>query len=111
VFLSVKTYARCEVWKNDLTLWNDVINHDQSISIAYVSRGIALYKDSKYNDALNDFNKAVELRPDYPLAFFNRGALFANLKRNDEALLDFDKCIELKPDYVQAYNNRGVVYY
>ncbi|HYV92332.1 MAG TPA: tetratricopeptide repeat protein [Chitinophagales bacterium] len=111
VFFSVKTYARCSVWKNDMTLWNDVISQNQTIAVAYISRGIAFYKEKKNDEALSDFNKAVELSPDFPDAFFNRGSLFANLKRNDEALNDFNRTIELKRDYAQAYNNRGIVYY
>jgi tetratricopeptide (TPR) repeat protein len=110
VLFSVKTYARCGIWKNDMTLWNDVISQYQIIERAYNNRGV-IFKEEKRNDeALNDFNKAIELKPDLTEAYYNRGNLFANENRDDEALNDFNKAIELKPGYADAHNNRGLIF-
>ena len=44
VLFSVKSYARCGVWKNDMTLWNDVISQYQTVPSAYYNRGIFFFK-------------------------------------------------------------------
>ena len=48
-----------------------------------------------YEDALADYNKAIELNPNYSNAYNNRGATKNNLKQYVKAIEDFDKAIEL----------------
>jgi tetratricopeptide (TPR) repeat protein len=110
VFFSFKTYTQCGVWKNALTLWNHVIKQYKTIALAYYDRGI-YYMDEKRNDeALKDFNKAIELDSNYTEAYINRGSLFVNMNVNEMALNDFSKVVELKPRYFLGYYNRGIVF-
>jgi protein O-mannosyl-transferase len=111
VFFSVKTYARCRIWINDMTLWNDVIRQSKTVERAYNNRGALFYKERKNDRALEDFNQAIELSPDYAEAFNNRGNLFMNEQKYDEALGDFNKAIELKPGFPVAFFNRGTLFY
>ncbi|MDR0461165.1 MAG: tetratricopeptide repeat protein, partial [Nitrososphaerota archaeon] len=64
----------------------------------------------KYSKALANYNKAIELKPDYADSYFNRGYFYQTLEKYSKALTDYDKAIELKPDYADAYNNRGSAY-
>ena len=64
----------------------------------------------KHEEAIEDLNKAIELKPDYALAYNNRGIAYNNLGQYDRAIEDYDKAIELDPDYTYAYNNRGIAY-
>ena len=73
----------------------------------YLNRGIALYRRDEYELALDAFEKAIELKPDYADAWNNRGVTLGRLDRHEEALKACDKAIELKPDYADAWNNRG----
>jgi tetratricopeptide (TPR) repeat protein len=110
ILFSAKTYARCGIWKNDITLWNDVIDQYKTyntIADVYYNRGIEFMNGKRNDDAIKDFNKAIELNPDFSKAYNNRGNVFVNEKRNTEAISDFNKAIELKPDNAEAYNNRG----
>jgi tetratricopeptide (TPR) repeat protein len=107
LLFSAKTYAGCGVWKNDMTLWNNVIYQDKTTEEAYINRGIAFVKEKRNDEALNDFNKAIELKPENAEAYTNRGIFFVNVKRGDDAIKDFNKAIELKPGYAEAYFNRA----
>ncbi len=110
VFFSVTTYARCRVWKNDMTLWNDVISRYQTVSLAYYNRGLAFMNENKNIQALDDYNKAIELKPNYTAALVNRGNIMRDNNRHAEALNDYNKAIELKPDFPIAYFNRGILF-
>ena len=57
--------------------------------------------------AIDAYDKAIQLQPDYAAAYNNRGSAKAGLGRYDEAIADCDKAIQLQPDYAAAYNNRG----
>jgi protein O-mannosyl-transferase len=117
VFFSVKTYARCGIWKNETTLWNDVISQYEKVPFAYLNRGIAYAKENQYDKAIEDISKAIQLDTNYTKAYYNnakayynRGNLYMNERKFEMALKDFDKSIELNPEYTQAYYNRGNIY-
>ncbi len=107
VFFSVRTYTRCNVWNNDLALWNDVISQYQTVPIAYNNRGHIYLNQEKNDTALNDFNRAIELDPRYANAYNNRGTLYLNENKNDLALKDFDKAIEFMPSSEGFHIGRG----
>jgi tetratricopeptide (TPR) repeat protein len=110
VLFSVETYARCGVWKNDITLWTDVIDQYKTLEYVYYNRGIAFTNEKRNEEAVSDFTRAIELKPDYSGAYNNRGFIFMNQNRNEEAIYDFNKSIELKSDNAVAYFNRGILF-
>lgn len=110
VFFSVKTYQRCSVWDNNLTLWNDVINQNKNVPIAYLNRGVVLGKEKKFEPAVADFNIAIALSPEYTKAYYNRGVAYLELGKPDLAIEDFSKTIELNPKHIQAYQKRASAY-
>ena len=59
-------------------------------------------------NAIVDYNKAIELKRDYTEAYNNRGVEKGNIGDYEEAIKDYDMAIELKQDYAEAYLNRGV---
>jgi Tfp pilus assembly protein PilF len=78
---------------------------------AYYKKGEFYYSKEKYEEAINEYNKAIELKPDFPNAYKNRGNSYYYLKKYEEAIADYRKAIEIKPDFPNAYYNRGLVYY
>jgi Tfp pilus assembly protein PilF len=107
VLFSVKTFERCSVWKNDLALWNDVISQYQNSALTYNNRGYYFMNEGRDKEAINDFNKAIELDPGFADTYNLRGMVFMNEQKNSEAINDFNKAIELHPDNAHAYVNRG----
>lgn len=49
------------------------IKYDKENYEAYYLRGCAKVNAKKYNEALLDFQKAIDLKPDYADAYFNAG--------------------------------------
>ncbi len=88
-----------------------IINSDAPDDIkagAYNNRGLAKHDLQRYEEAIEDYDKAIELQPKLANAWFNRGNAKGSLQRHEEAIADFDTAIELQPDYAKAYHNRGV---
>lgn len=52
----------------------------------------------RYEEALKDFDQAIELNPKYDWAIALRGYTYLMLKRYNEALENFNCAINLKPD-------------
>ncbi|MFH1320717.1 MAG: tetratricopeptide repeat protein [Bacteroidota bacterium] len=65
--------------------------------------------DPDCQEAIQNCNKAIELKPDYEESYLCRGIAKAKLKDYRGAVLDYNKLIEIKPDDDGAYLNRGIV--
>jgi tetratricopeptide (TPR) repeat protein len=53
----------------------------------------------RYDEALTDLNRAIELDPGDAGYYAARGQAYQATGRNDEALADFDRATELDPGY------------
>jgi Tfp pilus assembly protein PilF len=107
---SYLTYERNKVWKDELTLLEDVISKSPNEARNYNNRASIYMSQKRYNEAMDDLNIALELRPQYGDAYYNRGLIFSYDKKYDSALENYNKAVELIPDHFMAYNNRGLVH-
>ena len=71
---------------------------------------VTLSHQEQYDQAIRDFDKAIELNPRYAKAYNDRGTCYLGKGDYDQALRDFDKAIALSPADDNAYNNRGLAY-
>ncbi|WP_293052536.1 tetratricopeptide repeat protein [Paludibacter sp.] len=87
-------------------LTNEVLEQHKDARL-YNSRGMAFDDWNDYDQAIADYNKAIEIDPEFSSAYYNRGNLWYNKGDYDKAIADYSKAIEIKPNHVNAYNNRG----
>ncbi|MEH1819769.1 MAG: tetratricopeptide repeat protein [Nostoc sp.] len=87
-------------------IWNN-INSNNAIELS--KQGNTLFDLQRYQDALEVYEKAVNIRPDYPQGWNGQGKTLDKLKKYKEALVAYDKAIQLKPDYLDAWVGRGFV--
>jgi tetratricopeptide (TPR) repeat protein len=77
---------------------------------AYYYRGLANRRLNNLDWAVADYNKALELDPNYTTVYISRGFVFALQKKYDMAIRDYSTAIKLDPNEKQAYINRSIVY-
>ena len=75
-------YSNYEEAEETLT---KAIKYDKHNFEAYYYRGCAKVNAKKYNEAIADFEKAVELKPDYADAYFNLGRTYYLLNKEEKA--------------------------
>ncbi len=76
-------------------------------------RGYRSHMQGRYEQAVKQYSKAIERKPDYVLAYQMRAAAWHSLKNLDQAAQDYSKVIRLGENYFRAVGhfNRGLVYY
>jgi putative GTP pyrophosphokinase len=79
-------------------------------SIIYKHRGMAHFAQSKYQDAIGDFTKSLELGKSYKAAYY-RGVVHSVLKQYAQAIDDFTISLELDPIQAFCLFRRGQAYY
>jgi tetratricopeptide (TPR) repeat protein len=73
---------------------------------AYVNLGVLLCEaESRCEEALSVFDRALEHFPDDPLLQFNRAVVLEELKRYEAAVSAYERCIELDPYHADAHFN------
>jgi len=77
---------------------------------AYLKRGIAYGEKGLYDNAISDYNKAIEIDPGNANAYFERGIVYGKKDLCDNAISDYNKAIEINPRYANAYVARGHFY-
>ena len=76
---------------------------------ALFDRGIAYRKKGFLDKAVDDFDAALTIRPDFADAYEERGVAHDKKGDFDSAIADYDAAIRLKPNFAGAYNDRGYV--
>ena len=108
---SFLTYQRNLVWRDEFTLWDDAIKKSPKKARPYNGRGSVAALTGRLDQALADFNKAIELQPTFADFYVNRGDVYTEKRLFDKALLDYNKAIELVPRFYIAYNRRSSMHY
>ena len=75
---------------------------------AFFAIGCLLSEGGKAEKALNAYDTAIRLKPDYAEVYSNRGNVKNRLGCPDDTLTDYDTAIRLNPYFAEAYHNRGV---
>ena len=75
---------------------------------ALINKGVALGNLGKYEEAIAEYDKALELKPDHADALINKGVALGRLGQYQEAIQWIDKALEIKPNNAAALNNKGV---
>ena len=79
---------------------------------AFFARAQLLFLKKDLNKALADYNKVMELAPNFPaagLVYKNRSVIRQFNGDRDGALADLNQAVSLNPKDAGAYGNRGVI--
>src|SRR5262249_12991925 len=78
---------------------------------AYINRGQHYYEIKEYDKAIDDFNRAIQLKPKWlQLAYGNRGNAYYAKDEDDKAIDSYDRAIEIDTTYTAALTARGMLY-
>ena len=108
--LAVFSWQQCGYWKNSIILFNHALQVTKDNYLIHSCLANTLVEEGKIDEAIDHFNQAIHITPNYADNYNNRGYAYAKLGRYQPAIDDYNKAIILKPDLADAYNNRGAAY-
>ncbi len=74
-------------------------------------KGVSLFKQGEYQQAVDEFSKLIQLAPDNADAYKNRGVSYMKQEKFDSAIQDFETAKRLFPELKGLYSNLGVAWY
>ena len=104
------TWTQVGYWRNSIALFDHSLKVTGQNNTVLNNRGAAYEELSDHGRAIEDYDKAIEIDPEYAEAYYNRGVANSELGNHRQAIEDYDRAIEINPRYADAYGNRGAVY-
>jgi tetratricopeptide (TPR) repeat protein len=97
-------------YANPLVFYDRVIETNPGSAMAFYNKGqVTAFHEKDYPRALEDFNQALKIRPDYSKALVNRGICKEFLGDTAGALKDCERGAELEPGLFIAHKNIAIM--
>ena len=107
---SYLTYERNKVWKDDLTLWTDVVSKSPHKARAITNLGIAYANRGQWESAIEEYSRAIQLDPKFPITLISRGLAYRSVGQLDKAIADYTNAIKIDSTNSISFNDRGICY-
>jgi len=111
IFFSLTLVSRNKTWKDDYVFMSDMIAKNPEVPYlyrAYGTRGNYLKNHHRPEEALQDYTKAIELKPDNSSAYANRAFLNMDLKDYGGVISDADQAIKLNFHPASIFQIRAI---
>lgn len=109
VFLMENCSSLNEKIKNNEAHSNKSFSKNQK-AIDLYSQGIDESKKENFKKAIEYFEKALKIDPDFAFAWDNLGVSYRELNNYDKALESYEKSLEIDPNGITPLQNIAVVY-
>lgn len=116
VVLFPLSWNRLTTFSTPLLLWGNaekLVRGKSNVPWAdriYYNRGNAYRNQGLWQQAIDDYSKAIALRPGVSQMHNNRGFAYFEQGRYAEALRDFDLTIQFNPEHAKAHVGRAMIY-
>jgi tetratricopeptide (TPR) repeat protein len=102
------TWLRNEDYHSALSIWSRTVADCPGNASARINLGCELQNlPGGVPAAIEQFQAALQLKPDYAEAHNDLGSVLDAEGRSGEALAELETALRLKPDYAEAHNNLG----
>jgi tetratricopeptide (TPR) repeat protein len=107
LLLGVSTWARTYVYESPETLWSDTLIKNPSCWVGHNNLGLILLQNGQLDEAVEHFQKALEINPEYSEAYSNLGLAFYRKGRLDDAITNYQQALEITPKSFVTHGDLG----
>ncbi len=109
LFLAVAAHTQTTYWRNSITLWTHTLESGADNPFAQNDLAIALVAENKLPEAIEHYQTALQLKPDYAEAHNNYGLALMREGKMSDAGREFLEVTRSRPDFARAHFNLGNV--
>jgi tetratricopeptide (TPR) repeat protein len=115
LMLGTAAFTRNGIWRDEMTLWSDVVSKNPTSLRAQNDLGLALKEQGRTEEAIRHFENALEINPDYMRARYNLGNVMMESGNLSEAIDHYNEALKIGRDsplvatidFARAHNNLG----
>jgi tetratricopeptide (TPR) repeat protein len=109
VALMFCTWKQTSYWRTDETLWEHALACTSGNYVAHNNLGYDLAHQGRPAEAIEHYQKALEINPDFAEAHNNLGTALLDQGRLEEASEHFHQALDKDPAFAEAHNNLGLL--
>ncbi|XP_018322565.1 small glutamine-rich tetratricopeptide repeat-containing protein beta isoform X2 [Agrilus planipennis] len=95
---------------SDDTLDVAVTEEEKTRAEIHKNKGNEYMRQGLYQEAVDEYTKAVELHPNNAVLYSNRAAAYSHMEKYHAVINDCKKAIRIDPNYAKAYSRLGNAY-
>lgn len=99
--------ARNYIWQSALSFWQDTVQKAPLKARAFNNFGVALADAKRLDEAINAYQKAIELDDKYHDALSNLAVAYSLKGNYDQAIEALQKALVINPNLAEVHNNLG----
>jgi Tfp pilus assembly protein PilF len=107
---TARTMDQLRFWQNSETLFRHTLTVTKANYLAYYNLGEYYARQGRYDEAMENCRKALQISPHYSDALNNFGVVLALTGKPDEAVVQIREAIRYSVDKADAYYNLGNVF-
>jgi tetratricopeptide (TPR) repeat protein len=101
------TWRQVGFWRNNDSLFKHAVKVDPQNYLAYNNLGYSLWAEGKTAEAMEDYEKSLNINSNYPDALNNVGYALATQKRFAEAIPYYERALRIQPSQADVHDNLG----
>jgi len=118
ILMGISTSMRATTWGDEVRFWQETIarfpdtfseSESRVASQAFTNLGTALYRNGRYSEAIQYYNKALELMPSNAAALASLGSAYAKQGSFQKAEASLRKAVETDPKLGFAHRSLGIL--
>lgn len=106
----LRTVARNEDWKTPGKLWRQTLKVSYNSPRSHNNMGDIYAQEGNLEGAIQEFKKAVELKPDYADAYHNLANTYYHKGDLQQAIKLYQQALLFNPKLFDSYYNLGIIY-
>ena len=107
--LGALTWQQTKIYKDQPTLWTDTLEKNPKAWLAMNNLGCLVRDEGRTEEAIEFFDRCIEIKPDLGSARYNRANAYKALGKVQLALQGFNDAIRVRPGFPEAYVQRGLI--
>jgi tetratricopeptide (TPR) repeat protein len=105
--LAVIAHAQVTYWHDSVSLWSHTLSCTSNNAKAHYNLACELNSLGRTEEAVQHYEQALDLRPDYVEAHFNLGVALFTQGKLSEAIRHYERGIQLQPDSAEGHYDLG----
>jgi hypothetical protein len=107
VALTAATHVRNRVWRDETTLWSDVLQHAPGNALALNNLGLEYRRAGRFAESEAAFRGAIAAEPSRPNAYLNLGTMLSVRGRHADAVAVLDSAAAAAPGEWRVFFTLG----
>jgi hypothetical protein len=108
ILFSIKAHQQVYVWRDSETVFRHALNVTSRNYVMHTNLGIALWNNSKHDEAIAEYRKAIAILPQYADQHFILATALLVSGKSAEAAEEYLATILLQPAFPHAHTNLGI---